>query len=403
MSDTEKKGGRVFLRSALPGDSPTVASDGNNMSEVGSQAKADQLSATESMAAPAMSGAIVEDVRPKNKFKENKEVQNIEQFIAVVYARKGQRVSLKPKIERVLSQQPRLSVEGRARLMDMAKGDALLAVPRQILLIAREIVGFPVLSSELKEFVRDVLRAHPAFQDRGVVASLNNLPDAPALKDAIAKIASIGADNLPPSIKKKDAGLVELRRNCVYTLVLWCSESRGMRPNEVAELLLGAYWGPEAIKVSDPIARLRALTDVHDSAALGLASVTLQEEVERQARFARDAKAAESTALGKLAQLEAEFVDLNSQIAEKDQTIDGLREAQVAEEKKHREELSHLRDDFEQMRGLVLRQLKADITLLEEGLHAANRTPPKLNVTIDHVERVLEALRREIEQLEPGD
>ena len=61
---------------------------------------------------------------------------------------------------------------------------------------------------------------------------------------------------------------------------------------------------------------------------------------------------------------------------------------------------THHRYDIEQMRTRVLRRLKSDVALLEDGLHALRRPEPKVHVMIDAAERVVDALRKEIRNLE---
>ena len=64
---------------------------------------------------------------------------------------------------------------------------------------------------------------------------------------------------------------------------------------------------------------------------------------------------------------------------------------------------AHLHDDLEQQRTRVLRRLKSDSELLNEGLIALRRDPPKVKVMDDHAERVADSLRQEIKRLESGE
>jgi hypothetical protein len=63
----------------------------------------------------------------------------------------------------------------------------------------------------------------------------------------------------------------------------------------------------------------------------------------------------------------------------------------------------HMGDDKEQLRSRLLRRLKTETNLLEEGLHALRRDPPKIHVMDDHAERALEGLYKEIKELESED
>jgi hypothetical protein len=66
-------------------------------------------------------------------------------------------------------------------------------------------------------------------------------------------------------------------------------------------------------------------------------------------------------------------------------------------------EAAHLRDDIELLRTRVLRRLKADVELLELGLEGLRRPEPKVHVMMDSAERVADALRKEIKNLQGGD
>ena len=51
------------------------------------------------------------------------------------------------------------------------------------------------------------------------------------------------------------------------------------------------------------------------------------------------------------------------------------------------------------MKGQTLRRLNEDSALLEEGLHALQREPPKVGVMIDHAERAIDGLKRAAERI----
>lgn len=65
--------------------------------------------------------------------------------------------------------------------------------------------------------------------------------------------------------------------------------------------------------------------------------------------------------------------------------------------------IDHVRDDAERLRTRVLRRLLDDITLLQDGLAASKESPPKMYVTVDHLERVIDSLRVEVGLLMAGN
>ena len=66
----------------------------------------------------------------------------------------------------------------------------------------------------------------------------------------------------------------------------------------------------------------------------------------------------------------------------------------------HQTAVTHLRDDFERLRTRVLRRLSRELDLLDEGMGAIRREPPRLHVMLDHGERATSGLREEIKNLE---
>jgi hypothetical protein len=358
---------------------------------------------------PVAAGSEVREVE-KSSSKRNerarKEIENLEQFIEFAYSRRGQRVTLKSKVERGLSQQPKLVPEARERLLEKARKDILLVVPRQLLLVARDVVGFPGLKAEIRGFVGEVLKNHPIFSSKELRATINNLPDAPRIGQALAIIAGSDLTSLPVRAGKSSQSvtdLSELRRNAIYCLAVWCSETRGLSPDDISETLLSTLWEPEASRVTDDSTRLRLLTEIRDLAGVGLACAALKAEAEKQLRITQDARRSESSALEKMRVLEESSTKLQQKIEGKDEKIAALIQQTQEQDSSHQQAIAHVRDDYEKLRGRLLRRLKADVTLLEEGLHALRRDPPKVRVMDDHAERALEGLRAEIRQLESGE
>jgi hypothetical protein len=81
--------------------------------------------------------------------KQRPDIETLEQFIEYAYGRKGQRVTLKSKAERLIAQNPRLDDGAMSRLQVLAEADTFLAVPRQLLLLSREIEGLPALRAAM--------------------------------------------------------------------------------------------------------------------------------------------------------------------------------------------------------------------------------------------------------------
>jgi hypothetical protein len=331
------------------------------------------------------------------------EIATLEQFIAHVYARKGQRVALKSKVERAISENPRLDEGAMTRLMALASADTLLAVPRQLLLVGRDIEGFPSLRAALNSFVMNVMLRHPAYSSPSSQASLTASPDAPSLGEALSAVAAFQPAKEQGKEGLKPAELQTVRRNAVHLLATWWACQRGLGLDELTGLLQKVLWTPAAQELVDENARLRALTEIDQPAALGVVSHRLRQEA-TEARSAQEraeravqvsqAKADElevqlETARAQFEALTSQFADFRARAEEQRAT---LRQQQDAER-------MHLRHELEQLRGRLVRRLNDSVEMLEVGLTALRSKTPRTEVMAERAEHVVDAMRTELGNL----
>lgn len=351
--------------------------------------------------------ALPEDGASKGKKRSKKPhaVESLADFIASAYARKGQRVSLKPKIQKLISKNPRLDGPQLELLSELARGDMTLAVARQLLLATLEVSN-PVLKGSLREFVGNVLRAHPAFASDEMRATLNNLPEGLDVDEAFSSVARADYSKnpaLPENVRRKKPNLVALRSNAAYCLALWLAETRGMSVEELAGHLFNSLWQPGSKVARDDTARLRLLTEIRDPQAVGIACETFKFHADQMSRDAERARRGEEQALENVSTLNNFVEQLKREIQSREAQIGTVERAMEGQRQRYEISLSHLRDDFEKLRSRVLRRIREDVSLLDEGLHALRRDPPKVHVMEDHAERAVARLRGEIKELEEED
>lgn len=331
------------------------------------------------------------------------DIESLEQFIEYAYGRKGQRVSLKSKVEKVIAQNPRLDDGAMSRLLALAEGDALLAVPRQLLLVSRDIDGYPALRAALSSFVSTVMLRHPAFADSGVQAALRNLPEAPVPADALATVVSftpVAAEGADPV---KGADLHSLRQNAANLFVSWLANNRGMNSEELASLLFQVVWQPAARDLADDNARLRALTELDKAAGVGLACQRFRQQA-IEARTAQDQALREANELRlRLGESEDQRSRAEEQRGALQSELDALRErtaTEMAELKRvHDVERTHLHHCQEQLGGRLVRRLDDAVETLEVGLSALRNKTPRIEVMLERAELVVDALKAEIKNL----
>lgn len=332
------------------------------------------------------------------------EPETLEQFIEYAYGRKGQPLTLKSKVEKQIAQNARLDDAALSRLLKLAKGDMLLAVPRQILLLSQEVTGLPGLKAALNSFVSNVMLCHPAFSDAGVQGALRNLPQGLPPAQALAIVAAFEP---PPSAEAeplKGGDLRELRQNAVRLFVTWLAVNRSLNSEELSTLLFQVVWQPAAKDLADDNARLRALTDIGQWAGVGLACQRFRQQA-IEARTQQDQAQREATSLrDRLSSAETQLSDTAQQLEAARAELQALRESSSTElealRRQHAVDRTHLQHELEQLRGRLVKRLTDSVDMLEVGLSALRKDTPRVPVMVERAEHVVDALRAEVRELQ---
>ena len=338
--------------------------------------------------------------RPKS---EKPDFQTIEQFIEYAYSKQGKPIALNKKDEGTIAVGPKLDNEAKARLFELAQKDTLLAVPKQLLLVTMKIDSSKT-RGEIREFVGELLRRHKAFDSPPLIAALRNLSDAPSIEGAIELAASVkfpAGDVQQRPLKSGD--LARLRSNAANTLAIWFALIRDASLAELSRGLFTALWHPQTRKTHSEYAQLRILSQISDLAGVGIACQSFKAEAEREAFFAQSAQREKERSLDQVAALERDAERLNQTIQEKDHAYEELTRTLGDQKTEYENAITLLRDELQHLRGRILRRLRSEVSLLDEALHALRKDPPKVDVMDDHAERVVEALRNEIKNLEEAE
>jgi hypothetical protein len=345
--------------------------------------------------------------KPAASGKQKQNIETLEQFIQYAYARKGQRVTLNSKVERLIAQNPRLDDGALSRLKVLAEADTLLAVPRELLLLSREIEGLPALRAAMNSFVSTVMLRHTVFANADVQAALRNLPEAPPASEALVTVLAYAQAEVEGKDALKPADLQALRRNAAHLLATWLAGSRGLNADDIASLLFQAMWAPAARELGNDNARLRALTEVEQPGGVGLACQRFRQQA-IEARTAQDRAQHEAGALRRqVAELDANHQRVQSELEAAQAELTALREstaAELGELRKHHEiERVHLRHGQEQLRGRLVRSLEESLEMLEVGLTALRNKTPRVEVMVERAEHVVDALRAETTNLKGSE
>lgn len=410
------------------GASPTMLSVGGNSESERSPAKpgtgawqAEAEEAVDVMASAATSGHLPEaevdssgdqqgergpESRSVTKVSKG-EVETLEQFIEYAYGRRGQRITLKPKAEKLVSKNGRLDELAIARLLQLAATDKVLAVPRQLLLFTREISGIPEIRSSITEFVFKVITGHPAFSDPGVQAAIRNLPEGPPPSTALEKIKNLVTLAGSSAKPFKESDLNHLKRNACYLFATWIAIHRGFNTEELVALLFEGLWFSASRKLADDTSRFQALTEIEHVAGAGLAcnrfrqqAIEARNEKEASQRLQIDLEKKNSLLETSCTQLE----DSRDRLLAELHSLREQSEAEVADlRRQHAIELTNARHQLEQLQGRVVNRLSESIDMLEVGLTAMRRDPPRFPVMTERAEHVVDELRKELNKLQEAD
>ena len=303
---------------------------------------------------------------------------------------------------------PRIPPATQAELLNAASKDVSLANTYQLMAV---LVGFDDSGfTNAREFARQVLKDHPAFQRPDLVATLNSHPDALRPEKAVECLASqdfrlLIADPKEECSKAEVAKQSkECKENAIRCLLLWLLPRPEISLDWTRQLLHRHIWSTYAQRCKASADQLRALLGAKQASALpaSITSELLEKQVTQQNYRADAAQQAEARAAARAEKLQKELEELQRQHAASlergrllDQELANQRTADA-------DERAHLQDEYERLRGSVLRRLKDELTLMEEGLHALQRDPPRVHVMVDHADRVIDGLRLAIDRLRKG-
>jgi hypothetical protein len=333
-------------------------------------------------------------------------LQSFSDLLRAAYGTRSKRLNPKKAEIVAMRSAPRPDPAEREELLALAASDRTLRRTRELMLLSIEWIDSSVLSGQVREFVREALRRHPAFIRESLAAALENRPDGPSEEAAVRDLSSRPYASLPwpegmAALNQKEAA--QCRVNALCCLLLWLRETRGIAFEHIQRHLLTSIWRPSARNYKTAAQQLRALMSTKDPAGMAIACSVLEREAVDQGRQAAAARTAEERVAGRARELEEQIDKITVQLEAAKVQAARLAEEVARARHTHEDEKAHMRNDYEGLRGTVLRRLREEVLLLDEGLHALRRVPPKVHVMIDHAERAIDGLKREMGRLEGKD
>ena len=294
---------------------------------------------------------------------------------------------------------PALEDAERARLLELARTDTTLQQTKQLLLLIARTDAAKLVNG-LREFGRTVLTSHRMFHGKAMQGVLAN-PQSMSVGRAVATLASadvkmFNEDGDTPLPKSQ---IERIRTNAIHCLVLLLRASQGTSLLRIQRALQKYVWAPKARRHRTESQKLEALVASRDTTAASVTFALLDNEAVIQGQKAEAAARSEQRAQTKIVALERQIANLEGRLCETEGQCAELRERLDEAEQAHAAKDARWRDDFERLKGRALNRLIEESALLEEGLHALKREPPKIRVMIDHAERAIEGLKGEAEQI----
>ena len=262
------------------------------------------------------------------------------------------------------------------------------------------------IKKEIRELAIGVCKRHPLFETQGIADRLDHLEseNPPGFESKLVKKLWAYSSNDKKTLTKLKLNgltclLAELKRN-------------GLSNSEIHKLLRQSSWAKGEKFSADGMDAFFALVKVTETEvnAPGVVAGLLEQaadeskkqaEIEQKKRNLaerqKDEAVSENDRLKEL--LETEEKKNTEALKEKQQLEKELAEARS----ESRSIQAHLRDDYEKLCSQMIRGLNSDITLLEEGQIALSRNPPKVHVMIDHADRTISRMKKQLGQLRERD
>lgn len=328
--------------------------------------------------------------------------QSLETFLIAAYSSPNQKPRLTSKQAKALSRNLILTKGTEQQLQPLVEADQLLAVPYQLLLVARRI-NQPRARDAIRAFVRDrVLDIHPIFSHKEIETLVCGTSGESRTKDAFEHVRAILANSIPQAQKEalRPAHLEKLVDNAARCLVIWVVGINAFSDAGISILLYTSIWGERAGKPEDIAGALMGGPDFRAAALacgeLWQGAVEARREGQRKEALFVGLKSENEVLRDEVAALKAAA---RTSATEHDRRVHHLEQQcrHLEIEKEH--SAIHARDRYERLRTRVLRCLSANDRLLEDGLEALRRPVSKPQVTADHLERSIDSIKAEIENL----
>ena len=356
------------------------------------------VNSIEEKAASTSGGSVQSKTRAKAM-----RIERMDQLLHAIYAGTFKRVTLKKEEIKAIRNSPNLAVSEHEEFLGRIPSlDRTLDRTRHLLLLSVGL-DMPVKISQIQEFVSVVLQRHPAFRTSLLREGLENLPGGLEQDQAVEELANqdYAKLNLPEGVEPLSKNeQKKCKDNAVGCLLLWLWITRRIvSPEKIIYYLQAHLWKPVARRHNTEPEKLRVLITTRDRAAVSIIRTLMENQILQQSQRADAAISAEERAIVLKGETDKELVDVKNMLTVSQAEVGQLKKKLVSKSQELIDERAHSKNEYEQLRGQVLRRLRSELKLLDEGLQALQLETPKTHVTIDHIERVIDGLKSEMDRL----
>lgn len=327
-------------------------------------------------------------------------ISSFAELIRTTYGARGGVKTLRKADTKALLSAPPLNESERDELLELARSDKTLEKSKQLMLLSMHNSEASRISNLLREFVLDVMRRHILCEQQAIADLLANLHSV-SMDIAVATLMTsnvklLTEHNENPLPKTQVERCVTNAVHCLL-LLLWMTQ--GASIERIQHCLQRYVWGPNAERYRSEKQKLEALVTSRDPRTASVTFTLLDRRLLEQEQRTQAATRAEEHARTRIGQLEQQVVEVQEKLHQKTGECKQLRHELCESTEAHATKEAHWRNQYETLKGHTLRRLNEESSLLEEGLHALRREPPKIGVMIDHAERAIDGLKQAAERI----
>jgi len=289
----------------------------------------------------------------------------------------------------------------RHDVVGTALNDRTLSRSYQLLLIGTRW-GNAAVASRIFELAIQVLKQHPVFKTEYLTAALNG-QDLLAPEDAINRFTRQDFTSFELNDNGGQLSKAEIHRckaNGISSLLLFYWKTRSKSARWVLDQIQLIQANRSSRKGTTEVEKVHSLILTRDLDLVSSVYGLLQPEIADLRTDLEDARLRLQRSNELNNKLSVTLAEAESQLEESRSKARTLESELVQMRERYDTDTAHLRDDIEAIRGRVRARLNDEVTLLDEGLHALRRDPPKVHVMVDHAERAIDGLKREIKSLD---